>query len=193
MPRACLEFDETYERMVPICEAALADSGASDQQRIEILENLGTALLNLGRADEAEQRYQELLGINATAAAGLNGLGWVHRDREEYDAALEMFRAAAERQPSAEALAGQGANADLVRTRQFRRRHAVDRNSFGNQPRNTVGRCARKAGACFVKRIMRKPRLRFRQRWPWIRTTQTRFMGWRGCWESWIGMTTRLR
>jgi tetratricopeptide (TPR) repeat protein len=106
--RACLEFDDSYDRLVQICELALAETDAGRQQRLTMLENLGSALLNLDRLDEAEKRYREILADDPSSVAGLNGLGWVFRARDAYEQALAMFRKSTEQSPSAEALAGMG-------------------------------------------------------------------------------------
>lgn len=108
--RACLEFVESNERMVPICEAALADPGAGKRQKFAFLDNLATALIRLGKFDEAEQRYLEILKEDPKSPLGLNGLAWIYWQRKDYEKALEMTRASIKQGASAENMALTGSS-----------------------------------------------------------------------------------
>ncbi len=103
---ACIDFDDTFERMVRICELGLTDPGASQSQRLEMMNSLGHALMELERYDRAEQVFRDMLKLGPDSAAARRGLGWIEEGRGNCEAALIHFEASRQIRPSAPALFG---------------------------------------------------------------------------------------
>lgn len=103
---ACLADEESRDRMVGICEAALEDSGGTDAQRTEILVALADALYSVDKDDRASAVFQEVLERDPTNTDALNGLGWIEHDADKMDAAADLFDRSLSIQPSAQSLAG---------------------------------------------------------------------------------------
>ncbi|WP_170416989.1 tetratricopeptide repeat protein [Ruegeria atlantica] len=108
---ACLGQDDTPERIIEICQRGLGEVGASDRQRIEMLDKLAWAYYDLDDMDQADDAFAEILALNPNAEPGLQGRAWVHYNRDEYTAAVELFRQAVSRKPNAQNIAGLAASA----------------------------------------------------------------------------------
>ena len=108
--KACLAFDETYERVLRICELALAGEGFSKKQKLEMMASQGNAYLGLDQFDAARTVYERMLRLDPTDTEALNGLGWVMRNQDDYDGAAASFEASLAHHPSAESLAGMAAS-----------------------------------------------------------------------------------
>ena len=107
--KACLDFDDTYERIIRICEIALAGRGYSQAERLEMMEALGDAHYALDQNDAALAVFEEMLRISPDNSAALAGIGWVRRDAEDFAGAAASFEAAMGVLPSAEAIGGRAA------------------------------------------------------------------------------------
>ena len=107
---ACLEQNDTPERLVEICHHALDGNGASDRQRIEMLDRLGWAYFDLDEIDKSDEAFSRILDIDPDAEPGLQGRAWVFYDRDDYDEAAAFFRKAVSRAPTASNLAGLAAS-----------------------------------------------------------------------------------
>ncbi|WP_170426844.1 tetratricopeptide repeat protein [Ruegeria arenilitoris] len=108
---ACLEQSDTPERMIEICQHGLGGIGASDRQRIEMLDKLGWAYYDLDALDEADEAFTEILTLDPNAEVGLQGRAWVMYNRDAFPEAAELFRQAVSRKPSAGNMAGLAASA----------------------------------------------------------------------------------
>lgn len=108
---ACLEQDDTPERLVEICQLGLGTAGASDRQRIDMLDRLAWAYFDLDNFDASERAFSEILELNPEAEPGLQGKAWILYYRDDYGPATEMFRKAVSRKPTAGNLAGLAASA----------------------------------------------------------------------------------
>ena len=115
--KVCLDFDDTFERILQICELALAGQGYSLRQKLDMMESQGHAHLGLEQSDAARRVYLRMLEIDPNAVSALNGIGWVLRNEDEYEAAAASFEASLALVPSAEALAGMASSlfeADII-------------------------------------------------------------------------------
>lgn len=108
---ACLDQSDTPERIIEICQRGLGGAGASDRQRIEMLDKLGWAYYDLDDMDKADDAFVEILALNPTAELGLQGRAWVKYNRDDYEAATALFRQAVSRKPNASNMAGLAASA----------------------------------------------------------------------------------
>lgn len=108
--KACLDFDETYERVLQICEIALSGQGYSQKQKLGMMASLGNAHLGLDQYDAAHAVYKTMLDIDPAYTEALNGIGWILRHQKEYALAADSFEASLGFLPSAEALAGMAAS-----------------------------------------------------------------------------------
>lgn len=108
---ACLDQSDTPERIIEICQHGLGGVGASDRQRIEMLDKLAWAYYDLDDMDQADDAFAEILALNPDAELGLQGRAWVHYNRDYYAAASALFRQAVSRKPNASNMAGLAASA----------------------------------------------------------------------------------
>ncbi|RBW53107.1 tetratricopeptide repeat protein [Ruegeria sp. A3M17] len=108
---ACLDQSDTLERIIEVCQHGLGDVGASDRQRIEMLDKLAWAYYDLDDMDQADDAFAEILALNPDAELGLQGRAWVHYNRDDYAAATALFRQAVSRKPNASNMAGLAASA----------------------------------------------------------------------------------
>ncbi|WP_282151892.1 tetratricopeptide repeat protein [Ruegeria atlantica] len=108
---ACLDQSDTPERIIEICQHGLGDVGASDRQRIEMLDKLAWAYYDLDDMDQADDAFAEILALNPDAELGLRGRAWVYYNRDDYAAATALFRQAVSRKPNASNMAGLAASA----------------------------------------------------------------------------------
>lgn len=108
---ACLDQSDTPERIIEICQHGLSDVGASDRQRIEMLDKLAWAYYDLDDMDQADDAFAEILALNPDAELGLQGRAWVYYNRDDYAAATALFRQAVSRKPNASNMAGLAASA----------------------------------------------------------------------------------
>ncbi|WP_239335719.1 tetratricopeptide repeat protein [Ruegeria sp. Ofav3-42] len=108
---ACLDQSDTPDRIIEICQRGLGGVGASDRQRIEMLDKLAWTYFDLDELDRADDTFAEILAINPNAEHGLQGRAWVQYNRDDYAAATELFRQAVSRKPNANNLAGLAASA----------------------------------------------------------------------------------
>ncbi len=108
--RACIDYDDTYARLVAICEHGLTDPGASRTQRLEMMDSLGYTLMWLGKAERARDVFEEMLSMDPDSRDALTGLGWLAYDEDRFEAAVDLFRQSMDRGPSAAALAGLGSS-----------------------------------------------------------------------------------
>ncbi|MBO9436818.1 tetratricopeptide repeat protein [Ruegeria sp. R13_0] len=107
---ACLEAYESPERLIEICQRGLGETGASDRQRIEMLDRLAWAQFDLGDYDQSDKAFSEILDIDPEAEPGLQGRAWILYQRDRYDEAADWFRKAVSRKPTAESLSGLAAS-----------------------------------------------------------------------------------
>ncbi|WP_108859940.1 lipopolysaccharide assembly protein LapB [Ruegeria sp. Alg231-54] len=107
----CLDQSDTPERIIEICQHGLGNVGASDRQRIEMLDKLAWAYYDLDDIGQADDAFAEILTLNPDAELGLQGLAWVYYNRDDCAAATAMFRQAVSRKPNASNMAGLAASA----------------------------------------------------------------------------------
>ena len=86
---ACLEQSDAPERVIEICQHGLGGIGASDRQRIEMLDKLGWAYYDLDALDEADEAFTEILTLDPNAEVGLQGRAWVMYNRDAFPQAAE--------------------------------------------------------------------------------------------------------
>ncbi|WP_420586294.1 tetratricopeptide repeat protein [Ruegeria sp.] len=107
---ACLEQVETPERLIEICQHGLDNAGASDRQRIEMLDRLAWAYFDLGNFERSDDAFMEILDLDPKAELGLQGRGWVSFVRDDFTSASAWFRKAVSRTPTAANLSGLAAS-----------------------------------------------------------------------------------
>lgn len=108
---ACVEQDDTPERLVEICQLGLGAAGASDRQRIDMLDRLAWAYFDLDDYDASDRAFSEILELNPEAEPGLQGKAWILYYHDDYGLATELFRKAVSRKPTARNMAGLAASA----------------------------------------------------------------------------------
>jgi len=113
---ACVGSFEPPDRVVEICQKALAASGASTNQRLEFMNSLAWAYSDLDRIQDAEETFKTMLNQDAKSTDAMDGLAWIKYDRGDYADAVELFGQAMEISMNARALAGLGAS--LLRAEQ---------------------------------------------------------------------------
>jgi tetratricopeptide (TPR) repeat protein len=80
-------------------QAALGHLIAASQaepENLSLRRNVGSALVELGRLDEAEQCFKDILQSDAKFALALTGLGQVSQRRGDHESALNHFQRASE-------------------------------------------------------------------------------------------------
>ncbi|WP_299891219.1 tetratricopeptide repeat protein [uncultured Ruegeria sp.] len=107
---ACIDQQDTPERLIEICQLGLGEVGASDGQRIEMLDKMAWAHFDLDNFDQAEEAFGEILSLDPNAEPGLQGQGWVAYYRDDHVLAAVSFRKAASRKPNAYNMAGLAAS-----------------------------------------------------------------------------------
>lgn len=103
---ACIEQSDTPERLIEICQLGLEEAGSSDAQRIEMLDRMAWAYVDVDDLDRAHDVFDQILTIDPNAEPGLQGQGWVLYLLDDYPAAVELFRQAVLRKPNAQNMAG---------------------------------------------------------------------------------------
>ena len=71
----CLEGWETPERLLQICELALESPSATTSQRLEMMDTMAWAYVDLGQAKEGCDLFADMRTLNPMSTLGLNGLG----------------------------------------------------------------------------------------------------------------------
>ena len=61
---ACLDNDDTPERLVQICQNALAETGASVPQRVDMMGVLAWAYFDLDRDEEADGIFARMIDLD---------------------------------------------------------------------------------------------------------------------------------
>ncbi|MEX0316298.1 MAG: tetratricopeptide repeat protein [Ruegeria sp.] len=107
---ACIAGDDTAERLIEICTRGLEENGASDGQRIEMLDRLAWSYINVDDLDRADATFGDILTIDPQAEPGLQGHAWIFYMRDDYAAAAELFRQAVARKPRGQNMAGLAAS-----------------------------------------------------------------------------------
>ncbi len=102
----CLEAELASAQLVPICEAALADPGASRTQRRDMMLELADALYGIDALDRADNVLDEVLLNDPQTARAWMIKGWVAWDRDAYDTAQAHFQKSVDLAPTARALSG---------------------------------------------------------------------------------------
>lgn len=102
----CIDRSEPAQRLVAICETALADPGASvrDHRRMKV--SLASAYDTLGKFDQARTLVDEVLAEDPAHTGALNVLGWIHWGTSDYTAARAAFRSSIDAGATAQAFAG---------------------------------------------------------------------------------------
>lgn len=88
---ACSRVRYGHQAAATLCESFLQNGKHTDFVRLE----LGTALRELGRTDEAKAQYRAVLAKLPESVEALMGLGYCDRQQGNRKAALEWFRTAA--------------------------------------------------------------------------------------------------
>ena len=102
----CTGYDDTNERLLQICAAALNEPGLTARKRAEILTAHADALSWLDRDAEARLKYEAALKADPLFADAHEGLAWVAWVADDYPAAIPHFETALDLQPSSDALGG---------------------------------------------------------------------------------------
>lgn len=102
----CLEDAETPQRLVGICETALAELTqlSRDYRNMQVV--LAGAYADLGQSDVAINLLEKVLLDEEAHKGALNTLGWVYWSTSDYDASIDAFQRALDIGASAEAFAG---------------------------------------------------------------------------------------
>jgi len=86
---------EAFAAALSSLQAIPPDRAGGAERRAQ----MAAALRELDRVDEAAEIYRALLASDQQVVAAHDGLGWMARKRQDHAAALEHFRAVAERKP----------------------------------------------------------------------------------------------
>jgi tetratricopeptide (TPR) repeat protein len=104
----CIDYGDTPERLVEICQNGLKMSGASVSQRVEMMDSLAWAHYDLDDIDQATAVFEDILTLDPQAQTALDGLGWMAFENDAYNQAVEYFGRAMEIGPDARVVAGLG-------------------------------------------------------------------------------------
>ncbi len=102
----CLEDTETPQRLVGICETALAELMQLNRDYRNMQVVLAGAYADLGQSDVAINILEKVLSDDKTHNGALNTLGWVYWDTSDYDASIDAFQSALDVGALAESFAG---------------------------------------------------------------------------------------
>lgn len=108
--KACTDWDESYARLIELCETALNETGLSQSDRLDVLEVLGWSLFEIGETQRGAKVFNEMIVADTDNVAARDGLGWIAWSAEDYEAAAGHFGQSMAHKPSAEALAGLAAS-----------------------------------------------------------------------------------
>jgi tetratricopeptide (TPR) repeat protein len=105
---ACIRADDSNTRLIEICSKALDQSGASDQQKTEMLNAMAWAHYWLDQKDKATADFEAILKIDPNSFDGLKGLGWLAYFDDDFTAAIQYFEQAMNRSINEVVLTGLG-------------------------------------------------------------------------------------
>ena len=111
LARVCLAREETPERIIAACDAALAEAGLTDAQRVEMTIARADGFLWMEDPAAAEAGYRAAIEIDPRSSEAWNGLGWALRDSRGDSAALEAFETSLSIEVSVQGLGGKAATA----------------------------------------------------------------------------------
>ncbi|MBY5933800.1 tetratricopeptide repeat protein [Tateyamaria omphalii] len=102
----CLEEDESPDRLIAICETALARASVLNADTRDMQVSLARAYDNDGQPQTAITIVADVLEHDPNHGAALNVLGWAHWGLSDYDAAIDAFERALNTGASAQSFAG---------------------------------------------------------------------------------------
>jgi len=91
LARVCLARQDEASRIVQACDAALADTRLTQNQRAELLVARGDGYIWQNLYRQAEASYREATLINPAEVEAWNGLGWALWELEGDQAAFDAF------------------------------------------------------------------------------------------------------
>lgn len=106
----CIDFDDSYDRLIQICQKALEEAGASQTQTLQMMDSLGWAFYQTDNEDQALAVFQDMLTKDSRSADAWLGLGWIAYDNNKFGEATDWFGKAAAVSPSAEAISALGSS-----------------------------------------------------------------------------------
>ncbi len=113
----CLDYGDTPERLIEICQRGLNSDEASQADRLKMMDALAWAHGQVGDVEQARQVYEAMRATAPNDPDALLGLGWLAHEADEYAVAAEFFQGAMEVRPEEEALAGLASS--LIRSDQM--------------------------------------------------------------------------
>ncbi len=102
----CLAYGDTPLRLVEICGRALETTGASDAERLSMMDSLAWAHEAMGNVAEARRIFEAMYALDPHSALALNGLGWLSFMSDSYPEAAQWFEKAMNVRSEAQSLAG---------------------------------------------------------------------------------------
>ncbi|MDD9921268.1 MAG: tetratricopeptide repeat protein [Boseongicola sp.] len=111
LARVCLAQEDSAERLVSACSAALDAANLTGSQRVELLVALGDAQSWNNLDSQAEETYQRALSLDPRALDAWNGLGWILRGYGNEAEALAAFENSLAIDVSVQGLAGKATTA----------------------------------------------------------------------------------
>lgn len=106
LARVCLARQDEAPRIVQACDAALADTRLTQNQRAELLVARGDGYIWQNLHHQAEASYREATLINPAEVEAWNGLGWALWELEGDQAAFDAFDHSLSIAASVQGLAG---------------------------------------------------------------------------------------
>ncbi len=103
---SCLERTETADRLVAVCDYALALVADGSTDWIDISLVLADVLFELNRPDRAKAAYRSVLDRDPEATDAHNGLGWIAHEANDMATAASIFQASIAVRPTAQGIAG---------------------------------------------------------------------------------------
>lgn len=104
----CINYEDTPERLIRICQLALKAPGISAAQRQDMRDSLANAFMQENRLDESEAEFAGILSEQGNSTRALKGLGWVAHERKDFAKARDFFQESLDIGATAPALAGLG-------------------------------------------------------------------------------------
>lgn len=109
LARVCLTRDDSPDRIVQACNAALADVRLTENQRAELLVARGDGFIWQNLHRDAEASYREATRVNPVEVEAWNGLGWALWELEGDQAAYDAFNHSVSITATVQGLAGKAA------------------------------------------------------------------------------------
>lgn len=106
----CLAFDGTADALERQCRYALTEFSHSNYKLAVLQTNLGRALSDQNKSEDAITQFKAAQELNPTYASAWKHLGWAYWDLDQWQPSVDAFEHSFSLSPTAESLAGQSSS-----------------------------------------------------------------------------------